>query len=97
MCRAVVDADDSSLLADDLRATQALEIVHSGAAGMVSGMTAAQLAALEIAYPTYTAVLGLAVRCVSAKLGSDLTGAQWRTLGRKPALVAEWERRDTQA
>ncbi|MFO7635200.1 MAG: hypothetical protein R6W76_21830, partial [Caldilinea sp.] len=77
---------------------QALEIVHIVAAGMVSDMTVAQLAALEIAYPTYTAVLGLAARRVLVELGSDLTGAQWRVLGRSPAMpVAEWERRDANA
>ncbi len=74
---------------------QALEIVHIVAAGMTSGLTVEKLANLEIAYPTYTAVLGLAARRALMELGRDLSGAQWRALGRTPtAPVAEWERRD---
>jgi pyruvate/2-oxoglutarate dehydrogenase complex dihydrolipoamide dehydrogenase (E3) component len=98
MCKLIVDADDGSLLGAHVVGEQALEIVHIVAAGMASGMTAAQLAALEIAYPTYTAVLGLAARRVLAEPGRDSTGAQWRVLGRMSVTPgAEWERRETHA
>lgn len=97
ICKLVVDAGNGSLLGAHVVGEQALEIVHIVAAGMASGMTVTELGALEIAYPTYTAVLGLAARRVAAELGSDLVGAQWRTLGRESAFVAEWERRDTPA
>lgn len=91
----VVDVDDGSLLGAHVVGEQALEIVHIVAAGMASGMTVTQLGALEFAYPTYTAVLGLAARRVLVELGGDSTGAQWRMLGRSSATpIAEWERRD---
>ena len=76
---------------------QALEIVHMVAAGMVAGMTVAQMAHMEIAYPTYTAVLGLAARRLLTALGGYESSAHWRSLGRAAAPVAEWERRDAHA
>ena len=98
MCKLVANRADATLLGAHVVGEQALEIVHVVAAGMVSGMTVAQVAQMEIAYPTYTAVLGLAARRLLAELGSDSTGAQWRALSKLPATpMAEWERRDAQA
>ena len=52
------------------------------------------MAHMEIAYPTYTAVLGLAARRLLTELGQD-AGAQWRMLGPHPRRpIAEWERKD---
>ena len=68
------------------------------AAGMVSRMTVEQVAHMEIAYPTYTAVLGLAARRLLVEMGRYMSGAQWRALGQsRIAPVAEWERRDARA
>ena len=58
---------------------------------MASDMSVEQLAALDIAYPTYTAILGLAARRLLRDLGAMSLAPQWRTLGRPPA---EWERRE---
>jgi pyruvate/2-oxoglutarate dehydrogenase complex dihydrolipoamide dehydrogenase (E3) component len=41
---------------------QAVEIVQLAAAGMATGMRVQQLADLELAYPTYTDVIGMAAR-----------------------------------
>jgi pyruvate/2-oxoglutarate dehydrogenase complex dihydrolipoamide dehydrogenase (E3) component len=88
-CKLIADRRDHTLLGAHVMGEQALEIVHLVAAGMAAGMTVDQLAALEIAYPTYTAAVGLAAR----KLSEDLAGAaprrDWRELGRGP--LAEWE------
>lgn len=95
MCKLIADRTDGTLLGAHVVGEQALEIVHIVAAGMASGMTVTQLGALEIAYPTYTAILGLAARQVLAELGCDSTNASWRMLGRSSAApAAEWERRD---
>jgi hypothetical protein len=48
------------------------------------------LAELELAYPTYTAVLGLAARKIVRELGVMPLALQWRALGKGHA--AEWER-----
>jgi hypothetical protein len=60
------------------------------AAGMAADMWVEQLAELEIAYPTYTAIVGLAARRLVQDLGVMPLSAQWRTLGR--VHIAEWER-----
>jgi hypothetical protein len=69
-----------------------LEIVEVAAAGITAGMTVDQLADLEIAYPTFTAVLGLAARKIVRELNSSQLTPQWRALDTTHA--AEWEHRD---
>jgi hypothetical protein len=49
-----------------------------------------QLAEVELAYPTYTAIVGLAARQLVRELGVMPLSAQWRALGQGHA--AEWER-----
>jgi pyruvate/2-oxoglutarate dehydrogenase complex dihydrolipoamide dehydrogenase (E3) component len=94
LCKLVANRADGTLLGAHVVGEQALEIVHMVAAGMVSGMTALKIAQMEIAYPTYTAVLGLAARRLLTELGSDESSAHWRGLGRTSAPVSEWERRE---
>jgi hypothetical protein len=43
---------------------------------------------LQIAYPTFTAILGLAARRIVAELGVMPLAPEWLALGRRPA---EWE------
>ena len=89
-CKLIVDRATRRLLGAHVVGEQAVEIVHVVAAGMAAGMTVEQLAALEIAYPTFTAVLGLAARQIVRELGLTPLAPQWPTLG----PVAEWERTD---
>jgi hypothetical protein len=60
------------------------------AAGMASDMWIEQLAELEIAYPTYTAIVGLAARRAMAQLGVVPIAPEWHGLGKQ--LDSEWER-----
>lgn len=69
---------------------QAVEASQIVAAGMAAGMWVEQLAELELAYPTYTAIVGLAARRLLRVLGVIPLAQQWQTLG--ATLVAEWER-----
>ena len=57
---------------------------------MAADMWVEQLAELELAYPTYTSIVGLAARQVVQKLGVMPLAAEWRALGK--AYAAEWER-----
>ena len=57
-CKLIVDRETHRLVAADVVGEQALEIVHVVAAGMAAGMWVEQLAELQIAYPTFTAILG---------------------------------------
>lgn len=97
MCKLIADRANGMLLGAHVVGEQALEIVHMVAAGMVAGMTVVQIAQMEIAYPTYTAVLGLAARRLLTELGSYESSAYWRGLGRTAVPVTEWERRDALA
>ncbi len=89
----IVSQETHRILGAHVVGEQALEIVHLVAAAMSADMWVEQLAELEIAYPTYTAVVGLAARQIVNALGVMPLAAQWRALG-KPHL-AEWERSET--
>ena len=90
-CKLVVDRESRLLLGAHVVGELALEIVHLVAAGMAGGLRIEQLAELEIAYPTFTAVVGLAARQIVRELGIVPVVPQWRAL-HKPRDV-EWERR----
>lgn len=91
-CKLIVEPQTQQILGAHVVGEQALEIVHLVAAGMAAKMPISTLANLEIAYPTYTAVVGLAARKITRELGGAPLAAQWRTLSRLP--LPEWERRD---
>ena len=86
----IVSQETHRILGAHVVGEQALEIVHLVAAAMSADMWVEQLAELEIAYPTYTAVVGLAARQIVRELGVMPLAAQWRALG-QPG-IAEWER-----
>ncbi len=80
-CKLLVHRNTQRLLGVHVVGEQAVEIVQIVAAGMASGMTVDQLADLEIAYPTYAAILGLAARRIARELGLVSVAPQWRALG----------------
>jgi len=94
LCKLIVSAETHRILGVHVVGEQALEIVHMAAAGMAAGMWVEQLADLQIAYPTFTAVIGLAARKITRQLGVVPLAPEWRSLekrqGNKP-LRAEWE------
>lgn len=92
-CKLIVSQDNHRLIGAHVVGEQALEIVHLVAAGMAGDMWVEQLAELEIAYPTYTAIVGLAARRLVRDLGVMPLSSQWRSLGRPH--VSEWERMDS--
>jgi len=91
-CKLIVSRETHRILGAHVIGEQALEIIHLVAAGMASGMWVEQLAELEIAYPTYTAIVGLAARQITRDLGVVPISPQWRAIGRE--IAVEWERRD---
>jgi Zn-dependent protease len=66
-----------------------VEVVQIVATAMRAEMPVEQLADVEFAYPTFTAVVGLAARRILRELGLVAVSPRWgvpeRTLG------AEWE------
>ena len=86
-CKLVVSRSSRLLLGAHIFGEQAVEVVQVAAAAMRAGMTVGQLADLELAYPTFTAVVGLAARQIVRELDADPAGG--RASMRSGA--AEWE------
>jgi pyruvate/2-oxoglutarate dehydrogenase complex dihydrolipoamide dehydrogenase (E3) component len=91
-CKLIVSQETHRILGAHVLGEQALEVVHLVASGMASDMWVEHLAELEIAYPTYSAVVGVAARKIVRELGVMPMAPEWRNLGRPHA--AEWERSD---
>lgn len=91
-CKLIVDPEKQTILGAHVVGEEALEIVHLLAAAMAAGTPVSTLANLEIAYPTYTAVVGLAARKITRRLNDQQTPQAWHTL--TPLPLPEWERRD---
>lgn len=91
-CKLIASVERQRLLGAHVVGEQAVEVVQMVAAGMSAGMRVQQLATLEIAYPTFAAVVGLAARQIARQLDLISLEPQWRALQR-PGL-AEWERQE---
>jgi pyruvate/2-oxoglutarate dehydrogenase complex dihydrolipoamide dehydrogenase (E3) component len=91
-CKLIVSRDNHRILGAHVAGEQALEIVHLVAVGMTADMWVEQLSEMQIAYPTFTAVVGLAARQIVHELGIRPLAPEWRTLDQQ--YLAEWERRD---
>lgn len=89
-CKLIVSPETHRILGAHIVGEQALEAIQLVAAGMAADMWVEQLAELELAYPTYTAIVGLAARRLVRDLGVMPLAPEWQALG-KPH-TAEWER-----
>lgn len=89
-CKLVVDRRDGRVLGAHVVGEQAVEIVSTVSAGMAGGLHVQQLADLELAYPTFVAIVGLAARQIAREVGAIQVTAEWREL--KELRGAEWER-----
>lgn len=88
-CKLIVSRTTRQIVGAHVVGEQAVEVVQLAAAGMAAGMTIEQLAELELAYPTFTAIMGLAARQLVRELGLTPLVPAWRSLSRP----AEWEQR----
>jgi pyruvate/2-oxoglutarate dehydrogenase complex dihydrolipoamide dehydrogenase (E3) component len=91
-CKLLVDRPSRRILGAHIVGEQAVEVVQIVATAMRAGMPVEQLADVEFAYPTFTAIVGIAARRILRELGLVAVSPQWgipeRTLG------AEWEHSD---
>jgi pyruvate/2-oxoglutarate dehydrogenase complex dihydrolipoamide dehydrogenase (E3) component len=90
-CKLIVSQETHRLVGAHVVGEQALEIIHLVAGAMTGDVWIEQLAELEIAYPTFTAIVGVAARRIVRELGVMPLSPEWRILG-KPH-ISEWERR----
>lgn len=91
-CKLIVERSTRLIVGAHIVGEQAVEIVQLVATGMAAGMRVEQLADLELAYPTFAAVVGLAARELVRLLGIVPVSEEWRTLN--PVRGAEWERKE---
>ncbi len=87
-CKLIVARETRQILGAHVVGEQAVEVVQLVAASMAAGSRVEQLAALELAYPTYTAIVGLAARRIAYELSLIPQSPEWRALGRR---AGEWE------
>ncbi len=87
-CKLIISRATRLILGAHVMGEQAVEVVQLVAAGMAAGLRVEQLAELELAYPTYTAIVGLAARQLVRELGLVPLAREWRTLRHH---AAEWE------
>jgi pyruvate/2-oxoglutarate dehydrogenase complex dihydrolipoamide dehydrogenase (E3) component len=91
-CKLVVDRDSRRILGAHIVGEQAVEVVQIVATAMRAGMPVEQLADVEFAYPTFTAIVGIAARRILRELGLVAVSPRWgipeRTIG------SEWEHSD---
>ncbi len=89
-CKLIVSTTTHRILGAHIMGEQALEILQLVATCLAADMQIEQLAEMELAYPTFTAIVGLAARRIIRELGVVPLAPQVHSLGR--AYVAEWER-----
>ena len=89
-CKLIVSQSSHRMLGAHIVGEQAVEIMQLVAAGMAADMWVEQLAELELAYPTFAAVVGLAARSIVRELGVLPLAPEWR--GRAYSAATDWER-----
>ncbi len=89
-CKLIVSTTTHRILGAHIMGEQALEVLHLVATAMAGDMQVEQLAEMELAYPTFTAIVGLAARRIIRELGIVPLSPQVQSRGR--AFTAEWER-----
>jgi pyruvate/2-oxoglutarate dehydrogenase complex dihydrolipoamide dehydrogenase (E3) component len=89
-CKLIVSRATQCVLGAHIVGEQAVEVVQIAATAMRAGMCVEQLADdLELAYPTFTAVVGLAARRISRTLGL-IPLASTEGGGSERLRAAEW-------
>lgn len=89
-CKLVADRRNDRVLGAHVVGEHAVEIVSMVSAGMAGGLHIQELADLELAYPTFVAIVGLAARQIAREVGVIQVIPEWREL--KETHGAEWER-----
>jgi pyruvate/2-oxoglutarate dehydrogenase complex dihydrolipoamide dehydrogenase (E3) component len=91
-CKLIVDHQSRHIIGAHIVGEQAVEVVQIVATAMRAGMPVEQLAEVEFAYPTFTAIVGIAARRALRELGLVAVSPRWGIP--ELTLGAEWEHRD---
>jgi pyruvate/2-oxoglutarate dehydrogenase complex dihydrolipoamide dehydrogenase (E3) component len=82
-CKLIAARDSGAILGVHVVGEEAVEVVQIAAAGMAAHMQVEELAQLELAYPTFTAIVGLAARQIVREMGVTPFESSWQALGHK--------------
>jgi dihydrolipoamide dehydrogenase len=88
-CKLIISRSTRRILGAHIVGEQAVEVVQLVATAMGGDMRVEQLANLELAYPTFTAIVGLAARKLARELGLVPVSPRWRARERPGST--EWE------
>ncbi|MBC8142590.1 MAG: NAD(P)/FAD-dependent oxidoreductase, partial [Armatimonadetes bacterium] len=86
-CKLIVSRQSHRIMGAHVAGEEAMEIIHLCAGAMAGGVTIDRLAHLELAYPTYSAVVGRAARDICRLLGLMPCSPE----GVSADCKAEWE------
>ena len=92
LCKLIVARGSGRVVGAHVIGEQALEVVQVVAAGMAARVTVDRLAELELAYPTFTGVVGLAARQLCREMGLIARSGECAALVEEPRAT-EWEHR----
>jgi pyruvate/2-oxoglutarate dehydrogenase complex dihydrolipoamide dehydrogenase (E3) component len=87
----LVDRESHHVVGAHVVGEHAVELVEMVASGMSGGAKVEELGNLENAYPTFSAIVGVAARDIVRQLGIFPVSQEWRELVESPR-AAEWER-----
>jgi pyruvate/2-oxoglutarate dehydrogenase complex dihydrolipoamide dehydrogenase (E3) component len=85
-CKLIASRTSRRILGAHVVGEQAVEVVQLAAAAMGGQMRVEQLADLELAYPTFTAIIELAAQELVRQMGAEPLPASWRCLGEKTTV-----------
>ena len=88
-CKLIVDRASRRILGAHIVGEQAVEVVQLVATAMRGEMLVEELADIELAYPTFTAIVGLVARRAARELGLTIGYRGWSL--QSQLGVAEWE------
>lgn len=88
-CKLVVDRSSRRVLGAHIVGEQAVEVVQIVATAMRANMPVEELADVELAYPTFTSIVGIAARRVARDLGLVVVSSRYGISAKTRA--AEWE------
>jgi pyruvate/2-oxoglutarate dehydrogenase complex dihydrolipoamide dehydrogenase (E3) component len=91
-CKLIAEHGSHRIVGAHVVGEQAVEVVQVAATAMAAGIRVEHLAEVDLAYPTFTAVVGLAARRLARELGAVAMSPAWRAVGRTDQ--AEWERHE---
>ncbi|MEP7288571.1 MAG: NAD(P)/FAD-dependent oxidoreductase [Chloroflexota bacterium] len=91
-CKLIIDRDTQQVIGAHVVGEQAVEVIQMVTAGMAGQLRIGQFADLELAYPTFAAIVGVCARQLAREIGEVPVVPQWRSLIRPRA--SEWERRE---